>query len=455
MITVEQIPGIYTAYRARYSDRDTRIDVIDKVVAGDLTVLDPDEDKIESRSPNLVQVALEDTAEAAGQMPTVRVVPRRSNVTGKRVAGRMEKIATGYFDFAQMELLVPQTIMDMAAFGFACWVIWPDFDERLPSIEKRDPRLCYPEPGFRPGQPANRVMFARQVFYDQLPADYQDKLVDFRPDALGGTQERWSITLVEFYDAEEIVIAGLFESQGHAYQQGPGALTPVILERIENRTGVCQVVVMPRFALDGEFRGQFDQIVGVLLAHVRLMGMVLDYADQAVYSDIWVKDLIGELSWGGGAYIELGPQGAIGRVPPAVTSLNVQQDLDRLVDFMHIGGRWPKSRPGEIDQSIASAKFIEAAAGMMNTTIKCMAPQTRVLTEALEYVPVGELAVGDKLLGFDEYPTAPGNRNWRTTEVLRVGRAMLDSYRVTLEDGTSIVCSAEHKWLTGSGSKRD
>jgi hypothetical protein len=41
-----------------------------------------------------------------------------------------------------------------------------------------------------------------------------------------------------------------------------------------------------------------------------------------------------------------------------------------LVDALHVGGRWPKSRPGEIDQAIASAKFVEATAGMMNTAIK-------------------------------------------------------------------------------------
>jgi hypothetical protein len=144
----------------------------------------------------------------------------------------------------------------------------------------------------------------------------------------------------------------------------------VELERIENKAGVCPVVIGTRISLDGEVRGQFDQVVGLLEAHIRLTGLILDYADQAVYSDIFVKDLIGEMPYGGGSFIELGPQGAIGRVPPAVSSLNVQADLSSLVDGMHVAGRWPKSRPGEIDQSIASAKFLESAAGMMNTAIR-------------------------------------------------------------------------------------
>jgi hypothetical protein len=145
---------------------------------------------------------------------------------------------------------------------------------------------------------------------------------------------------------------------------------PVELNRRPHKLGVCPVVIEPRISLDGEMRGQFDQVVGMQEAHFRLFALLMDYADQAVYSDIFVKDLIGEMPYGGGAYIELGPNGAIGRVPPAVSSLDVQRDLENLVDGIHLGGRWPKSRPGEIDQSIASAKFLESSVGMLNTAIR-------------------------------------------------------------------------------------
>ena len=83
-----------------------------------------------------------------------------------------------------------------------------------------------------------------------------------------------------------------------------------------------------------------------------------------------MRDLIGEMPYGGGAFIELGPNGAIGRVPPAVSSLNIQHDLAQLLDSFHVAARWPKARPGEIDQSIASAKFLETSIGMMNTAIR-------------------------------------------------------------------------------------
>jgi hypothetical protein len=180
---------------------------------------------------------------------------------------------------------------------------------------------------------------------------------------------------VEWYDEEEFVVAALYEANASPLMIS-GTVTrayqPVLLERTSNTTGVCPVVVGSLLTFDGEVRGQFDQAIAPFLAHVRLSGLVLDYADQAVYSDIWVRDLIGEMPFGGGSYIELGPNGAIGRVPPAASSLDIQRDLAALVDAVHLGARWPKSRPGEVSQSIASAKFLEASAGMMNTAIRTL-----------------------------------------------------------------------------------
>lgn len=366
---------MYSALRGRYVDRDKRHTKITDIVTGNFNVFDPDEENIESRSPNLVQVALEDTAEAASLVPTTRIQPARKNQAAKAEAARMERVATGFLDISRIDNLITETVMDMAAYGYGVWIVWPDASQKLPVIEKRDPRTCYPEPGYRPGDTVQRCIFANEVFYSQLPPEYQEKAKNF---ATQDTQsyvvqdENTKFVLCEYFDREEYVMALLYEhTPSFSTSTTAGSrYTPIELERIPNRHDLCPVVIGSRFTLDGEFRGQFDQIIGVLEAHVRLMGLLLDYADQAVYSDIWVKDLIGELSWGGHGYIELGPNGAIGRVPPAVTTLTVFDNLDRLVDSIHVGGRWPKSRPGEIDQAIASAKFIEATAGMMNTAIK-------------------------------------------------------------------------------------
>ncbi len=374
MLEVDKLPSMYSAWRQRYTERDLRIDVIDRTVKGDFDEFDPDEENVTSRSPNMIQVALEDTAEAASVIPTIRVQPAKATQTSKKTATRMERVATSYMQANGIDLLIPRAVMDMAAYGYSVWSVTPDFEQRMPLIERRDPRTCYPEPGFRPGDAVRKVMFGREVYYSQLPPDYQIILSEFvGNNGLGEVDENTKVVLVEYYDEHEYLLCGMYQGNHdtfHRFSSGDYALYPVELERIPNSVGVCPIVIGSRITLDGEFRGQFDQVVGLLEAHIRLMSMVLDYADQAVYSDIFVKDLIGEMPYGGGAYIELGPQGAIGRVPPAVSSLNVQADMAQLMEGIHLGGRWPKSRPGEIDQAIASAKFLESSVGMMNTAIR-------------------------------------------------------------------------------------
>ncbi|HYF46827.1 MAG TPA: hypothetical protein VD926_11495 [Acidimicrobiales bacterium] len=373
MIQLDQLPQLTAIWRSRYTARDERIALIDAVVRGEYDQVDPLEDPVESRSPNLIQVALEDTAEAASVMPTVRVAPSRKLQSAKDQAARMERVAAGYFEAAQMDLLLPRTFLDLAGRGIASWVVWPDREQQLPLIEWRDPTYCYPEPGMRPGDRVRRCIFARTLYVTQLPPDWQAKLRNGIDDPKLSSHDS-TVTLVEYFDDDHTIIAGLWGSGRPSITGGGGQpgydWKPVLFDEWENRSGVCPVIVGARISLDGEVRGQFDQVIGTLLAHVRLMGMVLDYADQAVYSEMWVRDLIGELPYGGNGYIELGPQGAIGRVPPAVSSLNVTQDLQMLTEALHLGGRWPKSRPGDVDQSIASAKFVEATAGMMNTAIR-------------------------------------------------------------------------------------
>ena len=64
MLDVQALPTLYSNWRQRYEERDSRYRVIDEVVAGDFSVFDREEERLLSSSPNLIQVALEDTAEA-------------------------------------------------------------------------------------------------------------------------------------------------------------------------------------------------------------------------------------------------------------------------------------------------------------------------------------------------------------------------------------------------------
>lgn len=375
MLTLDQIESLTSQWRARQIERDNRNRIIDAAVAGDFQVFDEDEEQIENRSPNLIQVALEDTAEAASLVPTCRGVPLDETDDARRAASKMERIAVSYLDEAGIETLLVRLAMDQLAYGLHVLTVYPDEDGR-PLITRRDPRTFYPDLDWRPQGRVRRGSFVREVQFSQLPDHWAETL---RSDIVARIGQDWTpeadltVTLTEFLDDEVLVVAGTVAGSriGSGYTlAGSSEPMTVELSRLEHGLGVCPIVTDHRITLDGEYRGQFDQVVGMLYAHIQLMGLMLDYADQSIYADVWVKDLIGDMPFGGGSYIQLGPQGAIGRVPPAVPAFQVNQELQMLIDHMHLASRYPKTRPGEVDQSIASAKFVEATVGTMNTVIR-------------------------------------------------------------------------------------
>jgi len=78
----------------------------------------------------------------------------------------------------------------------------------------------------------------------------------------------------------------------------------------------------------------------------------------------------------------------------------------------------------------------------------CLAPEHRLLTADLRWVPCGELKAGDRLLAFDgKAPEGYRHRRWRWSEIVRSEPAVKECVRVVLEDGTEVICTEDHSWL--------
>lgn len=87
----------------------------------------------------------------------------------------------------------------------------------------------------------------------------------------------------------------------------------------------------------------------------------------------------------------------------------------------------------------------------------CLAPETLVCTADMVWKKIGDVVPGEVLVGFDEdLRPEEGQRGnsrskMRPSVVLAAKRRVRDCYRITLEDGTSIISSAKHGWVvTGS-----
>ena len=105
----------------------------------------------------------------------------------------------------------------------------------------------------------------------------------------------------------------------------------------------------------------------------------------------------------------------------------------------HGGGLWLKDAQGWF--------LVRNPVGMEWSSQFCVSPDVRVLTVDLQWVPIGEVRVGDHLAGFDEVTPFSGRRRWRRSVVERNEIISRPCYDLTFEDGTQVRASADHLWL--------
>jgi hypothetical protein len=85
----------------------------------------------------------------------------------------------------------------------------------------------------------------------------------------------------------------------------------------------------------------------------------------------------------------------------------------------------------------------------------CLAPDTRILTADLRHIPASEVIEGMELIGFDEHSPGKGlHRKLKPSVVESVLTVTRPSYRIHLDDGSSVVASTEHPWLVKTAGGR-
>jgi len=125
-------------------------------------------------------------------------------------------------------------------------------------------------------------------------------------------------------------------------------------------------------------------------------------------------------------------------------------DVPNYVEPFFGSGAVLLARPAEHARGVETVNDLD---GMV-----CLAPETRLLASNLTWLRAGDIEVGQQLVGFDEHNgnaraglRAPERyRHWCMTEVVAVRRVTKPCYRLTFDDGTTVVASAEHQWLGGS-----
>lgn len=97
-------------------------------------------------------------------------------------------------------------------------------------------------------------------------------------------------------------------------------------------------------------------------------------------------------------------------------------------------------------------QFLVAKAGQVG---QCVHPSTRILTANLEWREAGSIQVGDELVSVSEFAVPPGKdrqksggRKFERAVVQATREAVEPAFEILLANGTRVISSAQHRWLS-------
>lgn len=359
-----------TSYVGYHAESKRRMRTLDAIVSGNWATVWPD-DTVTQNMPkvaDLITSDLEDVAQlTASANPTVVVDPENDMPASVDQATLRQQVIGTYRKYNRLEMMRHQLALDLAGCGLACVVVWPstsgDPRNRYPVYMRKDPRNVYPDPGMRSADEVGSVIIAYRT-KARLLAPMHPNVMMLYSKRDERNFEQADLDVFEYYDADWSVKVAARSIDGKAQA--------VELARFPNYTGTPLALITTRPSVDGQIRGQFDKAIAPLGTANRLMELHLAAVADEVYSEkqvIGVWDNPQDIGPGATLY-STDYQAQIRRTPPAGSHPQLFNDIASLIEQARQAAGVPASRAGHIEQSIASAQFVNATQGKYITMVK-------------------------------------------------------------------------------------
>src|SRR3990167_6761656 len=262
-----------------WQDWKDRLELVDDLYAGRFTRVFPNED-YDVDLPhvmNLVQVGMDDLGRLVTEAkPSTTVMPMSDKHDDVKKAYLQEAICETYWDVNNGEILAPRLALDLAGAG-AAFLVVDSSDPMYPCFHRVDPRYAYPD--VHNGELQDLLVV--QTYKLRVAARLFPRLglESVSPHVADEAE------IVEYYSADECVQAVIL-------LKGKKPLGPEnvhVVSRWAPKIKIVPVAFAQLDTFDGQFRGMFDQIKGVLNTKNRIVRQMLDYADRAIYAPIVSK----------------------------------------------------------------------------------------------------------------------------------------------------------------------
>ena len=387
MLTIPQVVSRVQTLRYRNSSRDQRNGDVQFVRQGKISQVYPNffPDGIDQNVvANFVDVVARDLAEMIAPLPAINCsAVNQTSDRARTFADKRTRIAANYFRHSELEVNMFNGADMYITYGFLPFIIELDEEAKLPRIRLENPVGSYPEFD-RYGR---CIAFAKRysLTLGELVAQYPD----YERQILGpdGYKQDMNgiIEMIRYYDKDQSVI--YLPSRSN-----------FVLSQAPNPMGKMMVIVARRPSIDGELRGQFDDVLGIQLLRNRFALLAMEMAEKAVQAPIVLPNDVQELQLGGDATIRTSNPAGVRRVALEIPQ-GAFMEQNILNEELRMGARYPEARSGNMKASIVTGAGVEALMGAFDSQIKTA--QT-IFTTALRDVISLCFEVDEKLFNVEK-----------------------------------------------------
>lgn len=351
----------FDALRRRSSERDQRMRQVMLVRSGHPEQVFPGlfPDGLWSRPivANLIDVAAKDMAEQTGVIPTITAAGDSSLDEGSRTrADKCTKIANYYVAASRLGTELVTGADRYHTYGFLPLRVEPNFKDKRPHIHVEDPMGSYYDMDRFGTVTAYARLYKRKA--GDLAALFPEHADKIMLSGMMGARTNADdmLEVVRWYDTKESVM----------FMPERGGL---VLARTPNRIGRVPVAIAVRPSLDGQPRGQFDDVLPIYAAKARLALLMMNAVQKSVDAPLALPQDVTKLSVGGDSVIRSQTPEKIRRVPLDVPQYGFAEN-NVLGDEMRVGSRYSETRGGNIDSSIVTGQGIKALQAGFDGQIK-------------------------------------------------------------------------------------
>jgi len=362
LLNIREITAKVSRLQTRYASRDGRMRDVLSVRQGDMSKVYPSmfsEDYPKPLIANLIDVSARDLAETMAPLPSFNCAA--SNMvsdSARRAADIRTRIANYYVSESEVQVQMYTGADWFNTYGMLIGQVELDYENNNPRIKFINPFGSYPEVDrFGRCLSLTQVVGMDAQTLASLYPEFADKIIDRNSFTPGSPY----MSLVRYHDAEQDVIYVPERKD-------------LILSKTPNPLGKCMARVAMRSSIDGEARGQFDDVLAVQLARARFAVLQLQAAEKSVQAPIAIPQDVQELALGPDSIMRsANPQG-IRRVPIEIPA-GVFQESGMLERELRLGARYPESRSGDINASVVTGRGVQALQAGFDTQIKAAQAQ--------------------------------------------------------------------------------